>query len=91
VSIRITAIRLSGGTSHEHIVQLWWTNPGTSETGDNSRSEIVRWIEEGGKAYVEQDGHRVDVGVLTPTSGPKYLRTHADGYWTNNLLSLPRR
>ena len=93
MAIRITHIRLSGGTNHEHIVQLWWTNPGTGQTGDNTRSAIVSWIEdENGKAYVEDaSGNRADVGVVTPQSGAKYLRTHADGKWTNNLLSLPRR
>ncbi|MFD9461153.1 DUF3892 domain-containing protein [Streptomyces sp. NPDC060027] len=29
--------------------------------------------------------------MVTPTRGAKYLRTHADGVWTNNLLALPRR
>lgn len=93
MAIRITHIRLSGGTSHEHIVHLWWTNPSTGATGDNTRSAIVSWIEdENGKAYVEDgSGNRADVGVVTPQVGAKYLRTYADGKWTNNLLSLPRR
>lgn len=93
VSIRITAIRLSEGDSHEHIVRLWWTNPATGAQGDNSRADIVAWIEnKNGKAYVEDGGgHRADVGVVTPRNGQKYLRTHADGVWTNNLLALPRK
>lgn len=93
MAIRITAIRLSGGTDHEHITRLWWVNPSTSETGDNTRAEIVSWIEnENGKAYVEDSGgHRANVGVVTPAYGSKYLRTYADGRWTNNLLSLPHR
>lgn len=93
MAVRITHIRLSGGTSHEHIVRLWWTDPSTGERGENSRAEIVSWIEnENGKAYVEQPaGNRADVGVVKPQYGEKYLRTYADGKWTNNLLSLPRR
>ncbi|MEU7868030.1 DUF3892 domain-containing protein [Dactylosporangium sp. NPDC049140] len=93
MAIRITAIRQSGGSSHEHIVRLWWTNPSTGKTGENSRAEIVAWIEEeNGKAYVEDaSGNRADVGVVKPASGAKYLRTHADGKWTDNLLALPRR
>lgn len=93
MAIRITAIRLVGGTSHEHISHLWWVNPASSATGDNTRAQIVSWIEdEGGKAYVEnRPGERADVGVVTPTRGEKYLRTYADGVWTNNLLALPRR
>jgi len=93
VSIQITAIRLSGGNAHEHIVHLWWTNPSNGKTGDNTRGQIVAWIEnDNGKAYVDDGkGHRVDVGVVTPKVGAKYLRTHADGVWTDNLLALPRR
>ncbi|QSR28822.1 hypothetical protein CFH99_24675 [Nocardioides aromaticivorans] len=93
MAIRITAIRLSGGTQHEHITHLWWTNPGTGETGDSTRAAIVSWIEnDGGKAYVEDNtGHRVNVLVVTPNYGAKYLRTYADGVATNNLLSLPRK
>ena len=93
MALRITAIRLSGGTSHEHIVRLWWTNPANGKTGDNTRADLVDWIEnENGKAYVEDAaGNRADVGVVKPAHGAKYLRTHADGKWTNNLLALPRR
>lgn len=92
MAIRITAVRLSGGTTHQHITRLWWINPATSETGDNSRAQIVDWIEnQGGKAYVDEGGHRVDVGVRTPASGSKYLQTYADGYWQNNLLALPKK
>ncbi|MFC8298495.1 DUF3892 domain-containing protein [Micromonospora orduensis] len=93
MSINIIAIRLSGGTTHQHITRLWRTNPSMSATGDNSRSEIVSWIEsENGKAYVEgARGNRADVGVVKLAHGDKYLRTYADGVWTDNLLALPRR
>jgi len=93
MAIRITAVRMSGGANHEHIVRLWWTNPADSSAGDSSRSEIVSWIEnKNGKAYVEDDQrNRVDVGVVKPAYGDKYLRTYADGKWTDNLLALPRR
>ena len=92
MAIRIIAIRQAGGTSHQHIVRLWWTNPSSGESGDNSRAEIVAWIEDkNGKAYVEDfRGNRVDVYVVAPTYGEKYLRTKADGIWTDNLLALPR-
>ena len=93
MTIRFTHIRQSGGTAHEHIVRLWWTNPATGKTGDNTRAENVSWIEnENGKAYVEDvTGHRADVLVITPSYGEKYLRTYADGRWTDNLLALPRK
>lgn len=93
MSIQIAAIRLSGGSGHEHIVRLWWTNPSDGQSDNSSRAETVSFIEDSnGKAYVEDAyRHRVDVGVVRPAYGEKYLRTHADGRWTNNLLSLPQR
>ena len=53
----------------------------------------LSWIEDdNGKVYVDDGrGHRVDVKVVTPPLGPKYLRTYADGIPTDNLLYLPRR
>jgi hypothetical protein len=93
LAIRITAIRQAGGTDHEHITHLWWTTPASGDLGNSTRHQVVSWIEdEHGKAYVDDDhGHRVDVGVVTPAHGDKYLRTYADGQWTDNLLALPRK
>ncbi|WP_413467926.1 DUF3892 domain-containing protein [Mycobacterium sp. RTGN4] len=39
---------------------------------------------------MDEAGHRVDVLVVTPATGPKYLRTYAGGTWKNNLLALPQ-
>jgi hypothetical protein len=93
MAIHITAIRLSGGTTHQHIVHLWWINPATGKTGDNSRAQIINWIEqEGGKAYVEDSRrNRADVRVVVPKVGDKYLRTYADGVPTDNLLALSQK
>jgi hypothetical protein len=41
-----------------------------------------------GNAYVGIGADRVDVGVVRPEGEDPYLRTYADGKWTNNLLSL---
>jgi hypothetical protein len=93
VAIKITPLRLAGGAGHEHVTRLWWADPGSGQTGDNSRAQIVTWIEEKhGKAYVEDRMRdRADVGVVAPVHGQKYLRTYADGHWTDNLLALPRK
>lgn len=91
MAIQITAVHLSGGVGHERIVHLWWINPIDSTSGDSTRAQIVKWIEDNGKAYVEdQSSRRVDVGVVEPASGEKYLRTYADGVWKDNLLAVPR-
>ena len=68
MAIRITDIRQAGGTGHEHISVLWWTNPATGQDGNSTRASIVSWIEnENGKAYTEDgQGNRADVLVVTP-------------------------
>ncbi|MFE6868802.1 DUF3892 domain-containing protein [Kitasatospora sp. NPDC057692] len=94
MAIQITAVRLSpGGTTHEHITHLWWTNETSGSTGSSTRVQLVDWIEnKSGRAYTsDAAGRRAEVFVVTPAQGEKYLRTRADGVWTNNLLALPRR
>ena len=91
MSVEITHIRLSvGGTLHKHITHVAWRNSGGSGSGADTRAEMVAWIDKGNKAYVGSGSQKVEVGVVEPDEGSKYLRTHADGKWNNNLLSLPR-
>jgi N6-adenosine-specific RNA methylase IME4 len=89
--IEITAIRLTGA-GHEHIAFLQWRNTQTGATGQSTREAVVEWLEESraNQAVVANQGNWVYVGVVTPPSGSKYLRTYADGQWTDNLLSLPQ-
>jgi hypothetical protein len=89
----INGIRLSHGSSHEHIVRVWWADSSSTNAGNNSTQELVTWIEQGGRAsVVDPVGRQANVGVVSPANGrPKYLRTYADGVWTDNLLSLPQR
>ena len=89
--IRITAVRMSGGTTHEHIAELQWVNPADGDSGKNSRASIVEWLE-GDKANVATVGSQseaVHVGVYRQ-GARAWLQTYADGKWDNNLLSLPR-
>lgn len=37
--------------------------------------------------FTSVDGRRADIGVVSDPDGD-YLRTHADGVWTDNLLAL---
>jgi hypothetical protein len=37
--------------------------------------------------YTLVDGRRTEVGIVNGPNGD-YLRTHADGYWNDNLLAL---
>lgn len=87
MSRRITHKRLSGGSTHEHIVAVAYLTDGVKYSA--TTPEMVRFIEGGGVAYTLVNSKRADVGVKTSSSGRKYLQTHADGYWNNNLLALP--
>jgi hypothetical protein len=92
MSINITHVRLSaGGTQHEHITDLKWINSGDNKEGSSTKAVIVDWIDvKKGQAYVESSATKVPVLVVKPSGMTPYLRTQANGVWTDNLLSLPR-
>lgn len=53
-----------------------------------TRAEVVRSIEAGTNSFFTRvNGKRADVAVVQGPNG-KYVRTHADGYWNDNLLAL---
>jgi hypothetical protein len=87
--IYITAIRVSRPPAHERIESVRWENPQTGATGQNTVAQMVEWIrDKNGQAKV-QDG-QTDVDVAVVDANPPHLRTHANGKWADNLLSLPR-
>ena len=89
--IQITNIRLVGGNQHEHISDLKWQNTTTASQGQSTRQQMVDWLSvQGNEAIVRTTTRTVFVGVVRPAQGPPYVRTHADGVWTDNLLALPR-
>jgi len=74
-------------STHEHITHVGnlaanWIWP---------RKYVIASINAGTNTfYVYENGKRSEVGVVNPGNGRSpYLRTHADGYWNDNLLSLP--
>jgi hypothetical protein len=88
--VQILAIHMTGGERHEHIAELRWRNLETTETGAASRAAMVKFIrDDKGRAYV-QDGNNAKNWIGWVDADPPYVRTHADGYWNNNLLALPR-
>ena len=86
--VYITAIHMSGGKEHEHIAEVRWRNPENAETGASSRAVMVEWIDGGGSAKVSDGQTTVEVRVVR--GPPAYLRTYANGRWSDNLLALPR-
>ena len=83
----ITAIRLSPptATDHEHISEVKWSQPQGS--GHCSRADMVKFINTGNAVFVRANP---DVPVVVVNATPPYLRTRANGKWTDNLLALPR-
>jgi len=54
-----------------------------------TRQEVIASIEaKTNTFYTFVNAKRADVGVVNGPNG-KYLRTHADGQWNDNLLALP--
>ena len=94
MSVRVTCITKSGGdheNPHAAISDLGWVNEETSNRGSSTRLQMYDWIKnKSGVAYVrDARGNQVVVGAAETTRGTKYVRTHADGIWTDNLLALP--
>ena len=91
MSVEITHIRLSGTSKlHEHITSYKWKNVADSTTGTSDKPTMVDWIDKkSGSAYVGGGAGRANVGTVHPDGSLPYLRTYADGKWSNNLRSLP--
>lgn len=91
--IQITARHMVGGQGHEHIAAVRWREMGGQQgIGDEPRAEVVYWLERDAAnraiAGIYPTNY-AEVGVVHPAYGDPYLRTHADGRWTDNLLALP--
>ena len=89
MAVFVTARHMEGGTGHQHISRVRWQNTvDASQVGVSTREEMVDWIKnKKGQAYVSDGQRSISVGVID--ANPPYLRTYADGVWTDNLLSLP--
>lgn len=93
-NLQIDAIRMSaGGSGHEHITHVF--GPAfQSKTRYEAVSDIFHsrntFFTQGNALAGQTPVARVadNKAVLSYSD---YLRTHANGQWTDNLLSLPRR
>lgn len=90
MSIEITHVRYSGPQkTHESIVEYKWKSRENTNNGTSIKSVLVKWVDDNGVAYVGSGSQQVKVMAVHPSGLAAYLRTHADGKPTNNLLSLP--
>ena len=85
---QIIARRMSPPDSrhYQHIVAVQWRANG--QVGQSTRQDMVTALEIGHTAYVQGSASQSEVGVKED-NGVKYLRSYANDYWDDNLLSLP--
>jgi hypothetical protein len=72
---------------HEHITHIGNPAAGWKWT----REQVIASIEAKTNSFFvidPHDGRRSNVGVVRSAGKSPYLRTHADGDWNDNLLSL---
>jgi hypothetical protein len=77
-------------STHEHITQVG--NPRANPPWKWPREKVIASIDAGQNTFFVLDpytGKRSEVAVVRPVGRDAYLRTHADGDWNDNLLSLP--
>jgi hypothetical protein len=84
---RVTCItKLDRESRYEHITHLG------GPTWKWTREQVIASIDAGTNTFhvVDAHGHRSEVGVVDPGNGrARYVRTHANGHWNDNLLALP--
>lgn len=72
---------------HEHITHVGNPKAGWKWT----REQVIESIDSKANIFFVLDpksGKRADIGVVRAARHAPYLRTYADGYWNDNLLSL---
>jgi hypothetical protein len=85
----VVAIHQPDGRGHEDIEFLQWQNPRTLESGQSTPAAIAGWINSGGDLRVRRAGMG-DARVGVVDGDPQYVRSYAEGIWTDDLLGLPR-
>ncbi len=84
-TVQITCInKPDRNSSHESITHL-----GNSQ-GKWTKEQVIAWIDAKQFSFYTQDRFGTAwIGVVREAGKRPYLRTHADGRWTDNLLALP--
>lgn len=81
----------STGYAHEHIAEVEWRNTSDNNIGRSTTPNVVDFIDnKNGDVRVRSTGSDVQVGTVHQQGRASFIRTHANGVWTDNLLALPR-
>jgi hypothetical protein len=74
-------------SQHDAITHVGGPNPNGSGRWKDTVPNVVKFIEaETHRFYTNVGGRVAWVGVNVSAAGNKYIQTHADGAWNNNLL-----
>jgi hypothetical protein len=86
MSVEITHVHYSTSSeTHESIDAYKYNYDGQTQTWFRWKADMVSFLEAGETAHVKTAA----VGIVNDPPKAKYLRTHANGYYNDNLLSLP--
>ena len=89
-AIEITNVRFEGRTRGPEVITAYkWVSRESGRVDWTDRPTMIKWIDEGNKAFVGRGYSQVNVAIVRPAGGEPYLRTFADDAWNNNLESLP--
>lgn len=88
MAVFFTAISPEDAGNHQAIDAVWWLDTTNENSKYMSKQTAVNWLNNGNQAWVAD--HEGKVEVLVVDGNPPYLRTYADGRYTDNLLALPR-
>jgi hypothetical protein len=80
-------VHLDGGDEHEHIAEVEWQNLEWGNTGESSVDALISWLDEADNIAVVG---RSKVDVVRSPTGSSWLQAVRDGFWSDDLLSLPR-
>jgi Protein of unknown function (DUF3892) len=74
---------------HERITAVGGPKPDGSGRWKDTAENVIRFIESNEhQFYTNENGATAWVGVRVSAAGNKFLQTHSDGLWRDNLLAL---
>jgi hypothetical protein len=88
MTVYVTAISPGDASDHGEVERIRWLSSSDSTSNTMTKQQAVDWVRNGNSLVVA--GEKGPVAVLVVDANPPYLRTAADGSYTNNLLALPR-
>lgn len=92
--LRIRCINKDNGNHdnpHEAISKYGWINEANGNNDVSTRQTMISWLrKESNKAFVKDNsGNIAYCGIRKSIRGTEFLQTYSDGYYNDNLLSLP--